>query len=323
MSTIIDVAKTAGVSTATVSRVINNSGRINADTVKKVLDAMDALNYHPNTIARSLVKGHNDCIGFLLPDLNMPFWAKLAHDVEKVARSYGYTIMISTAPKDLDAYIEAYNRLAGSMVCGIITNHIIGSCDFIRASRIPTITIANTNSDHSITSNDHQGGLFATKHLISRGCKYIVHISGELSKERSANARTYAFEEECKRTGTKYRIYEVMISTQVELDYGEIISKIFYENEGMDGIFASNDMVASTSLSTALSLGYKVPQDIKIIGYDDIPVSSMVYPPLTTIRQDYAKLASTSVESVLKLIKGEPVPAIQEFPVELIVRGTT
>ena len=324
VSTINDVAKEANVSTATVSREINGSSRINAATHKKEMDAMSNLNYSPNTIVRSLAKGYNDCIGFLLPDLNMPFWAKLAHEVEKCAKSHGWNVMISSAPKNLDDYYSAYNRLAGSMVSGIITTYIGGADEFICASKTPTVTIGSLSEcSHSISSNDEQGGIFATRHLISRGCKNIIHISGEMLPERSSNARTHAFIKECEQHGIAYKLYETSLVDQVENNYAGVIGNVFFENTGFDGIFASNDILASMCLSTALSLGYRVPQNLKIVGYDDIPVSAMMYPPLTTIHQNYQKLSSLAVETVLNLIHGVDVPKTQQIPVELIVRGTT
>lgn len=285
---------------------------------------MSKLRYSPNTIARSLAKGHNDCIGFLLPDLSMPFWAKLAHEVEKCAKSHGWNVMISSAPKNLDDYYAAYNRLSGSMVSGIITTFIGGTADFIGRSKTPTVTIGSINEgSHSVSSNDEQGGIFATRHLISRGCKKIIHISGEMLPQRSSNARTYAFVKECEQSGIQCKLYETSLVDQVENDYAGIVGNVFYENTDFDGIFASNDILASMCLSTALSLGYRVPQDIKIVGYDDIPISAMIYPPLTTIHQNYQKLATLAVETVLNLINGVDVPKKQQVPVELIVRGTT
>lgn len=324
VSTINDVAREANVSTATVSRVINGSSRISRDTERRVLDAMAKLHYSPNTIARSLAKGHNDCIGFLLPDLNLPFWAKLAHELEKCAKSHQWNVMISSAPRNLDDYFSAYNRLAGSMVSGIVTTFIGGTDDFIASSKIPTVTIGcMSEHSYSISSNDEQGGIFATRHLISRGCRKIIHISGEMLPHRSSNERTYAFIKECEQYGIQYKLYETSLVDQVENNYTGVIGNVFYENTDFDGIFASNDILASMCVSTALSLGYRIPQDIKIVGYDDIPISAMMYPPLTTIRQNYQQLSTLAVETVLNLINGVEVPMKQQIPVELIVRGTT
>ena len=224
----------------------------------------------------------------------------------------------------MDDYYAAYNRLSGSMVSGIITTFIGGTADFIGRSKTPTVTIGSINEGfHSVSSNDEQGGIFATRHLISRGCKKIIHISGEMLPQRSSNARTYAFVKECEQSGIQCKLYETSLVDQVENDYAGIVGNVFYENTDFDGIFASNDILASMCLSTALSLGYRVPQDIKIVGYDDIPISAMIYPPLTTIHQNYQKLATLAVETVLNLINGVDVPKKQQVPVELIVRGTT
>ncbi len=323
MSTIIDVAKEAGVSTATVSRVINSSPSLNEDTKARVLRAMEKLSYNPNTIARSLVKGRNETIGLLIPNLTSPFWTTLAYEIEKAVILRNWNLMIMSTPKDRDGYIKTYNKLAGSMVSGIISCYVNDCEDFVHQSKIPTVSISNANCSPSVSSNDEQGGLFATRHLISRGCKYIIHISGELVGRRSADARTYSFISECERQGIRYKVYQVPFEKQKENDYGSVISSIFYDNTGFDGIFASNDIVASLCLSTSLSLGYRVPEDIKIIGYDDIPVSSMIYPPLTTIRQNYTLLASAAVQTVFDLIDGKTVPDKQEFPIELVTRKTT
>ena len=323
MSTIIDVAKEAGVSTATVSRVINSSPSLNEDTKEKVLAAMEKLHYNPNTIARSLVKGRNETIGFLVSNLTSPFWTTLANEIEKAVLRKNWNLMIMSAPMDRESYIKTYNKLVGAMVSGIISCHVDDSENFNLPARIPTVNISNSNCPPSVFSNDEQGGLFATRHLISRGCKYIIHISGDLERKRSADARTYAFISECQRQGIKYKVYQVPFAKQKENDYGSVISSIFYENTGFDGIFASNDIIASMCLSTSLSLGYRVPEDIKIIGYDDIPLSSMIYPPLTTIRQNYTQLASAAVQTVFDLIDGKTVPDRQEFPIELVIRKTT
>lgn len=324
MATIIDVAKEAGVSTATVSRVINSSPSLNEDTKARVLEAMEKLNYKPNTIARSLVKGRNETIGFLIPSFTNQFWTALAHEIEKEVVLRNWSLMIMSTTGTGDDLVKTYNRLVGSMVSGIITCHMDRSEEIISSSMIPTVNISNAKCTPSIYSNDEQGGLFAAKHLISRGCKYIIHVSSELAgSRRSADERTFAFIKECERQGIKYKVYQVSPEKQRDCDYSAIISSIFYENTGFDGIFASNDIVASLCLSTALSLGYRVPDDIKIIGYDDIPVSSMIYPPLTTIRQNYQQLAKAAVNTVFDMIEGRTVPDKQEFPIELVIRKTT
>nr|WP_180485671.1 LacI family DNA-binding transcriptional regulator [Treponema socranskii] len=323
MSTIIDVAKEAGVSTATVSRVLNGSPKLRGTTKKNVLDAMRRLHYRPNAVARSLVCGTNSCIGIMLPDLNMPFWAQTAHELERAAASHGYSIMVTSSPLEREDYEREYRSLGRNMSNGIITSYINGTEDFIRQSLVPTVVIANADCAPSVSSDDDLGGTLAARHLISQGCKHIIHISGELKYHRSSNERTYAFIRECEKSGIVYKLYEAPLILQKENDYSKIVDTVFSENDGFDGIFASNDIIASVCVSASLSRGFRIPEDIKIVGYDDTNISSMIFPPLTTVRQDYKLLAETAVSTLIDLMDGKRVPDKQVFPVTLIERKTT
>lgn len=323
MATIKDVAKEAGVSTATVSRVLNNSGYMSQEAVDKVHKAMENLSYRPNAVARSLVKGKHNSIGVMFPNLSIPFWAELESELECVAEKKGYNLMLAVAPNDAEAYIEKYESMRSRMPDGIITSYIKDTEHYINASETPTVILGNVSYGPSVSSNDEQGGLLAAKHLIAKGCKNIIHISGELGSRSSANARTYAFMNECKKENVTYKVYETTREQYLKMDFESIISNVFYENEQFDGIFASNDILAAHCISTALSLGYRIPEDIRIVGYDDISLSKWIYPSLTTIHQDNKKLAETAVDTLLKQLAGEEVPDKQVIPVRLIERKTT
>lgn len=324
MTTIKDVAQKAGVSTATVSRVINKRGALSDKTIEKVNKAMEELHYKPNTIARSLVKGKHYCIGVILPNLSSPFWSQMAHELEKAAAQRGYSIMITVAPdKKVSDYIERFEYLAASMPEGIITSYISNTEDYLYQSAVPFVIIGNTRFTPSVSSNDDQGGTLATRHLIAKGCRNLIHISGNLKGRSSGNARSFAFMRECEKRDIPYKIYQLNEAQLNELDFSGVISDIFYENSDFDGIFASNDILAAHCISTALSLGYKIPEDIRIIGYDDVNISPLIYPPLTTIHQDIGKLAKAAVDTLIQRVNGMEIPERQVFPVKLIERKTT
>ena len=323
MATIKDVAREAGVSTATVSRVLNKSGYMSEEAVNKVNKAMETLSYHPNAVARSLVRGKHNSIGVMFPYLSIPFWAELESELEQVAERKGYSLMLAVAPNDAEAYIEKFESMRARMPDGILTCYIKETEDYICNSETPTVILGNTSYGPSVSSNDEQGGLLAAKHLIAKGCKNIVHISGELGSRSSANARTYAFMKECEKEHIAYKVYETKRSQYLKMDFESVISNVFYENEHFDGIFASNDILAAHCVATALSLGYRIPEDIRIVGYDDISLSRWIYPSLTTIHQDNTKLAEIAVETLLKELEGEEVPDKQVLPVRLIERKTT
>jgi len=323
IATIKDVAKTAGVSIATVSRVLNNKGPLSDKTIKKVNDAMSVLKYRPNTIARSLVKGKHYCIGIMLPSIWMPFWSQLAHELEKEATNQGYNIMITIAPDDVDSYIEKCEHLRASMLDGIITSHVRGTDEYIKNAPIPIVLIGTVDRPPSVSSNDEQGGLLATRHLIAKGCKSLIHISAKLDARKSSDERSYAFIRECDRRHISYKLYQVEERVLRNMDFSGLISSIYCDNSSFDGIFASNDILAAHCVSTALSLGYKVPEDVRIVGYDDIIISPLLYPSLTTIRHNYQRLAEAAVATLLNLIAGKEVEPKQVIPVELVERKTT
>ena len=278
MATIKDVAREAGVSTATVSRVLNKSGYMSEEAVNKVNKAMETLSYHPNAVARSLVRGKHNSIGVMFPYLSIPFWAELESELEQVAERKGYSLMLAVAPNDAEAYIEKFESMRARMPDGIITCYIKDTEDYICNSETPTVILGNTSYGPSVSSNDE-------------------HIA--------------------------YKVYETKRSQYLKMDFESVISNVFYENEHFDGIFASNDILAAHCVATALSLGYRIPEDIRIVGYDDISLSRWIYPSLTTIHQDNTKLAEIAVETLLKELEGEEVPDKQVLPVRLIERKTT
>ena len=177
--------------------------------------------------------------------------------------------------------------------------------------------------DPSVISDDKQGGLLAARHLIAKGCKKLVHISGNLSYYKEADDRTYAFVEEAKRWNVDCYVYQNTIDITKLEELQKLVNKVFYEQPDMDGMFLSNDILAAQCIAFALSQGLRIPDDLRIIGYDDIYISSLIYPPLTTIRQNYRVLAETALENVLAQINGEKVDDVTVVPVELIERKTT
>ncbi len=323
MVTIKDVAKKAGVSTATISRVINNKGPLSVKTAAKVNKAMEELGYSPNSIARSLVKGLSTCIGVILPSIRQPYWALVANELERAAASYGYSVIITVSEDDPEIYKEKYSSLEASRPFGIVTSYFNDTEDFVKKSSVPTIFWANTNYIPSVSSDDYQGGVLATRHLISKGCRNLIHVGGNLKGRSSGNARSFAFIEECKKAGISYKVYEVSEKENINLDFSQIVSKVFYENIGMDGIFASNDSLAANCIHMAYSMGYRIPEDIKIVGYDDVDFCTLVYPQMTTIHQHIDKMAEIVLDSLINLADGKEVPDKQVIPVSLVERKTT
>ncbi|HJB91724.1 MAG TPA: LacI family transcriptional regulator [Candidatus Eisenbergiella merdigallinarum] len=327
MSTIKDVARCAGVSIATVSRVLNKKGAVSPEAENAVTLAMQKLDYHPNHMARALVKGRNNTIGVILPSFNNPFWSEIAQEIEKSAKEEGYHVLFSIAGEGEKGMDESISYLRASQVCGIIQTFSASQevwSAILKHVGLPLVAlISDVKEVPSVVSDDTQGGLLATRHLIAKGCKNLVHISGDLKLQKHADDRSFAFIEECRKRGVAYRVYESCPEKLGLEDNLDLINRIFYENPQMDGIFASNDIMATQCISYARSQGFRIPDDIRIVGYDDISISALIYPPLTTVRQNYAQLSKTAVRAIVDMVHEKTPKPLEVVPVELIERKTT
>lgn len=328
MSTIKDVAAYAGVSVATVSRVLNKKGPLSEKAINKVNEAIEKLDYHPNILARSLASGKNNTIGVIISSFNDPFWSEIAQEIENTAREKGYHVLYSIAQEQMKQEVVALEELQTRQVGGIIyacggdedlTQQLLQQCG------IPLVSLINEmDGICSVISQDRQGGVLAARHLIAKGCENIVHVSGNLDRQLSANDRTYAFMEECQKRETTCRLYQNKAGNAASPEVlRRLVNQVFCENPYMDGIFLSNDIMATLCISCSQSQGIRIPDELRIVGYDDIRISSLMYPPLTTIRQDFKLLAQRAVEMLLDQIEGKEAPMLLEIPVELVERKTT
>ena len=327
MSTIKDVAKSAGVSIATVSRVLNKKGAVSPEAEKAVNRAMRQLDYHPNRMARALVRGKNNTIGVVLPFFNNPFWSEIAQEIERNAKDQGYHVLFSISPGGEKELEHCISYLRASQVCGIIQTFSASQevwSAIVKNVGVPFVAlISDLKGVPSIVSDDTQGGILATRHLIAKGCKNIVHISGDLRLQNHADERTFAFVKECEKKGVAYKVYESCPDKLGVEDNRDLINRIFYENPQMDGIFSSNDIMATQCISYARSQGIRIPDDLRIVGYDDVSISSLIYPPLTTVRQNYAELSKAAVRAIVDMVNQKTLKPLEVIPVELIERKTT
>ena len=210
------------------------------------------------------------------------------------------------------------------MVDGIIyASHSMDS-DFLGDIHVPTVMVDNMFPGlPTIMSDNVQGGYLAARHLIARGCRNMIAISGQEDLHLEADQRTEYFAKECERQGVSYKLYSADEEMLREMEYSSLISRIFNENPDMDGIFASSDIIAAQCIQAAAVFGYRIPENLKIVGYDDICLSRLIYPPLTTVRQNIKDLVKTAMATMIALIEGKEVPATQIIPVTFVERRTT
>lgn len=325
MATIVDVAKLAGVTPTTVSRVINNRGYISEKTRNKVYGAMDELGYQPNEIARSLTKQKSNTIGVIVPHISHPYFAKLISNLENEASKKDYKIILCNSKEKAEKekqYLDMCksNRVAGIILCsGNVESNKINTGD------IPVVLLEKNFEEGKlgIQCDNYQGGKLATEHLIECGCKKVLHFSGVIDEEMPADNREKAFIDTCIKNSVKYYIKKFDINTYNQMDYYEAIKDTIAEVKEIDGIFASSDLIAAQVIQVCNELNIRIPQDIKLVGFDDVEISKLTTPTITTIHQPIKEMSKLAVELIDTKYTNVEIDKQIIVPVELVVRNST
>ncbi len=320
-----DVAQLAGVSPTTVSRVLNNRGYISQETKDQVHKAMQELNYFPNDVARSLFTKRTNLIGLIIPTTSNPFFGELTFHIENICASLGYKLLLCNSLNQLDKEESYVDMLMRNQVDGIIVGtHNRGIVNY-EQKNIAVIAIDRFLSDSIpvVGSDNYMGGKLASELLIEKGCKHILHINGPVELETPASLRRKAYEDVMEQYSREAITYEVHDPFHQQ-NHDEPIKRLLDEHPEVDGLFASNDMVAASFIAEARRRGKRVPEDIRVVGYDGTETTRNLLPELTTIQQPIQEIARSSIELLIKEIEGgySDVPRETYLPVKLIKAST-
>ncbi|MGG2972065.1 LacI family DNA-binding transcriptional regulator [Geobacillus stearothermophilus] len=327
MASIKDVAKRANVSTATVSRVLRNTGNVTEETRQRVLEAIEALNYHPNVLGRYLRRMETETVLVVVPDIMNPFFSKVLRGIEAVALEHGYQVLLGDTQNDARLEEQYLNVLPQRQVDGMIfltarirkelmeemarQFPIVLACEYLEGTDIPTVSIDNISSARK-----------ATEHLIRLGHRRIAHLSGPmdviLSRDR---LRGY---------------YQALAQHEIEVDAALVQEGDFTYESGYHltlkllalekpptAIFAANDEMAIGAVKAIRHRGGRVPDDVAVVGFDDIQMASIFEPSLTTIAQPMFEIGQKAMELLLALIEGTSARRRQlVLPDRLVIRDS-
>jgi LacI family transcriptional regulator len=329
MVTMADVAKHAGVSTATVSHVLNRTRYVSEETRAHVLAAVNDLGYRPNRLARSLVRGETHTLGLIIPDQANPFFAELARGVEDTGFGRGYNVILCNSYGDLDKELRYQDVLSQKQVDGILlvaagasTEHV----ESLQAQGMPVVIVDRDLADvavDKVLTDNLKGGRLATKHLIELGHRRIGCIAGP-SQVTPSSERV-----------TGYR--QVLEESGIAVDQNLILRGDFQPESGYQGarqllarddaptaIFACNDLMAIGVISAAAQLGLDVPAHLSVVGFDNIRLSEFANPPLTTIVQPGHEQGVLAAELLLERMQQPDLPPRREvLDARLLVRRST
>ncbi|RYM05037.1 LacI family transcriptional regulator [Sporolactobacillus sp. THM7-7] len=313
-----DIARLAGVSPTTVSRVMNNRGYISEKTRKKVNQAMKELNYFPNELARSLYHQRTRFIGLIFPTISNPFFGELVFHIENICASMGYKVLLCNSLDRVDKERSYLEMLQRNQVDGIIVGAHNRHISEYQSIDLPIVAIDRYLSERIpvVASDNFQGGILATRWLIDQGCRHIIHINGPRKLETPANRRRDGYERTIEEHGRIPLTYEIPKSL-IYHENVKTVRKIFAERPEVDGIFASDDLLAATVISEAKKCH---KPDLKVVGYDGTETVRICLPQLTTIKQPIHEIAETAVQLLVAQKNNEMTDRKKEIilPVELV-----
>ncbi|MDQ0087552.1 LacI family transcriptional regulator [Paenibacillus anaericanus] len=324
MASIKDVAKLAGVSVATVSRVLNDKGYVGQRTRELVEQAIKELNYKPNEVARSLFKKQSNTIGLIVPDIMNPFFPELARAVEDTASKFGYNVILCNSDEDKVKEQTYLDMLQQNYVTGIIVSSNTMTATQIEELNIPVVSIDREISKGlpTIVVENSKGASVATDFLISKGCRRIAHIRGPQGVV-NADERCEGYREVVHQEPWFNESYIINGDYDMESSIEATLELLTIHPE-IDGIFAANDIMAIGAMKAAYQLGKRIPEELSIIGFDGIKLSSVTIPELTTIVQPIYELGEKATTMLVSLMNREEVgQTYYRLDVELIERNST
>jgi LacI family transcriptional regulator len=327
-ATMADVAREAGVSLMTVSRVVNDKGEISAATRERVMQVIERLGYRPSGIARGLVTQRTGTVGLVVPDIANPFFSDLAGGAEDKAYAEGYSIFLcntkedpqrevatleSLAEKRVDGLIVCSSRLANNKLRAALEQHPVA---VLFNRRVPDLDVG------TVCVDDELGGRMATEHLLHSGHGAVGFLAGPPASY-SGKQRTKGYRNALEAAGQPYHEARVR-HCSADIEGGRKATReLLGQHPELTALFCYNDLVAVGALQACIALNQRVPEDVAIVGTDDIPLAALVTPALTTCRTSRYDLGARVMALLLERVSGCPEPC-QDVMVEpgLVVRAS-
>ena len=324
-----DVAREAGVSTATVSHVINDTKYVTDETRQKVEDAIQKLNFYPNAHARTLASGRSNIIGLLVSDISNPFFPELVKSIEAAAFEHGYNLMLFNTNYDAKRAADYVRRLIELKVAGValMTAELEPALIDELANKQVRVVFNDIGIVGENMSNivlDYSAGIEeAVRHLVSLGHEKIAHIAGS-SRIRSGVIRREAFVDAMKRYLPNEK-KPLIVEGDFRIESGRMAATEILESKKLPtAVVVANDMMALGAMQEFKAAGLKIPQDISIVGFDDIAFASLSEPLLTTVCSPRVEIGRRAVEALITTIKIPNQVGVEiRIPTYLITRKST
>lgn len=324
--TVLDVAREAGVSPSTVSRILNGTARVTSDKRSAVEAAIRKLDFRPNLFARSLKTGTTMTVGILTQDVESPFYGRAMKGIEAGLAGTGYAPIMVSGHWNAAEEAERVRLLMARRIDGlvILTGHL-DDRQIAEFARHQPIVVTGRQLDapqvRALTLDQEAGGHLATRHLLSLGHRRIAHIAGP-SDHTDATDRRAGYERALREAGIAPAPELVVQGDFLENGGLMAMNRLLDSGETFTAVFAANDQTAFGARMALYRRGVRVPDDMSIVGVDDLSATAYATPPMTTVRQPLYEIGLAASHALLTML-GHPMPAVEVPPLELVVRETT
>ena len=328
-TTLADIAKAAKVSMMTVSRAINNKPGLSDELRQHILDLAETMGYRPNSFARGLATQQTTTVGLVVPDITNPFFAQIARGVEDAAFENQYNIFLVNTNEDAVREAAVLDTLWQKGIDGVIICSSRLSDEALEAQiqRFPAIVLVNRELKFSqsnlitINVNDQRSARRVLQHFKDLGRRRIAYIGGP-ANSFSNQRRLEGYQAGLQAAEIPFDP-QLLENAQPTTEGGRIAAAALLKRQpDVDAIFAFNDLVAVGAMQVCLELGKKVPQDVAIVGVDDIPLATIIRPQLTTMHVALSHIGRLAMRALLDILSGEGMPAAYQIEPELFIRDS-
>ncbi|RUS47968.1 LacI family DNA-binding transcriptional regulator [Cohnella sp. AR92] len=328
--TIRDVARLANVSISTVSRVMNAPDTVIPSKQERVLDAINELKYKPNALARGLIYKKTNTIGVVIPDIRNSYYADIIRGMEDASKRFGYNLIICNTDHDRQRLYSYLNNFEERQVDGILLTSEPISSDYhkeLKRLRMPVVLVSTHSIEYELPSvriNDEQAAYDAVAYLIQSGHRSIGWIGFDLSDSIAGLTRYQGYIRAHRQAGLPILQENIRLLRLWSDDSLDAAHALFLQNPSLTAVFTASDELAIGLLCYLNERGIQVPEQVSVIGFDNIRMSRFTIPKLTTIAQPMYEIGYRSVEKLHARIEGLEDPVLREYlPHELIVRSST
>lgn len=310
--TIKDISREAKVSIATVSKVLNGDySKVSESTKNRVLEIAKRLNYRPNLLARSLVSRKSHLLGLVVPDISNPYYADMCRGMADEAKRHGYTTLISNTDRQVQSEKAALRTMVEYSVAGVVLvgifRHVHEYIEMLKRYRMPYMLVEYYEPGmlNCVYTNDYQGSFDAVSHLLERGHRHIGYISGFPEPGHPNDHRLRGYRDAMEQAGQKYDPYLVENGHfNIETGYNKA-GILLQRNKAITALACGNDLIALGAFRALREVGLRIPQDVSLLGFDDVYLSTTMEPRLTTVRQPAYELGIAAVSNILKQVEAE------------------